>query len=106
MDRLGLNLDDTRPGRFSPGGSSARIFISYSRKDGGSFSADLREKLLGQQISVWQDIVSLEGGRDWWSQIEEALEVEGAGAFRAPGYAGGARDRRIAIRRRVGKILT
>jgi hypothetical protein len=74
MDRLGLNLDDTRPGRFSPGGSSARIFISYSRKDGGSFSADLHEKLLGQQLSVWQDIVSLEGGRDRWSQIEEALK--------------------------------
>jgi TIR domain len=74
MDRLGLNLDDTRPGRFSPGGSSARIFISYSRKDGGSFSADSREKLLGQQLSVWQDVVSLEGGRDWWSQIEEALK--------------------------------
>jgi hypothetical protein len=73
MDRLGLNLDDTRPGRFSPGGSSARIFISYSRKDGGSFSADSREKLPGQQLSVWQDIVSLEGGRDW-SQIEEALK--------------------------------
>jgi hypothetical protein len=34
----------------------------------------LREKLLGQQLSVWQDIVSLEGGRDWWSPIEEALK--------------------------------
>jgi hypothetical protein len=31
-------------------------------------------KLLGQLLSVWQDIVSLEGGRDWWSQIEEALK--------------------------------
>ena len=56
--------------------------------------------------SRFGDIVSLGGGRDWWSQIEEALKVEGAGAFCAPGYAGGARDRRIAIRRRVGKILT
>jgi hypothetical protein len=57
----------------SPDGSSARIFISYSRKDGGRFATGLREKLLSQQLSVWQDIASLEGGRDWWSQIEEAI---------------------------------
>ena len=25
-------------------------------------------------LSVWQDIVALEGGRDWWSQIEDALK--------------------------------
>jgi len=53
--------------------SSARIFISYARKEGAGFAAILREKLLRQQLSVWQDIVSLEGGRDWWSQIEEAI---------------------------------
>jgi hypothetical protein len=65
----------------------------------------LREKLLGQQLSVWQDIVSLEGGRDWWSQIEEALKSKALEHFVLLVYAGGARDRRIAIRRRVGKIL-
>jgi WD40 repeat protein len=52
---------------------SPRIFISYARKDGARFAADLREKLLRQQLSVWQDIIALEGGRDWWSQIEEAI---------------------------------
>jgi hypothetical protein len=55
-------------------GSSERIFISYSRKDGTAFAADFRDDLLKQQLSVWQDIVSLEGGRDWWSQIEDALK--------------------------------
>jgi WD40 repeat protein len=53
----------------------ARVFISYSRKDGGeAFAASLRRRLLSQNLSVWHDIVSLEGGRDWWSQIEETLK--------------------------------
>ena len=52
----------------------ARIFISYSRKDGVEFAADLRKRLEAQDLSVWQDIVALEGGRDWWSQIEDALK--------------------------------
>ncbi len=56
-----------------PDPTSARVFISYSRKDGGAFAADLREMLLKQDLSVWQDIIALEGGRDWWSQIEEAI---------------------------------
>ena len=56
-----------------PDPASARVFVSYSRKDGAAFAASLRKKLLKQDLSVWQDIVALEGGRDWWSQIEEAL---------------------------------
>src|SRR5271165_7501713 len=56
-----------------PDHASARIFVSYSRKDGAAFAADLRSKLLRNDLSVWQDIVALEGGRDWWSQIEEAI---------------------------------
>jgi hypothetical protein len=56
-----------------PDPASARIFVSYSRKDGAGFAADLREKLLTKNLSVWQDLVALEGGRDWWSQIEEAI---------------------------------
>src|SRR6266481_4071173 len=53
---------------------SARTFISYSRKDGAEFATDLRERILREKLSVWQDIVALEGGRDWWSQIEDALK--------------------------------
>ena len=56
-----------------PDPASAHVFVSYSRKDGAAFAASLREKLLKQDLSVWQDIVALEGGRDWWSQIEDAL---------------------------------
>ena len=51
-----------------------RTFISYSRKDGAEYAAWLRAWLEARDLSVWQDIVALEGGRDWWSQIEEALK--------------------------------
>ena len=51
-----------------------RTFISYSRKDGAEYAAWLRAWLKARDLSVWQDIVALEGGRDWWSQIVEALK--------------------------------
>ncbi|MGA9599365.1 MAG: TIR domain-containing protein [Methylocystis sp.] len=54
-------------------GQQGRTFISYSRKDGASFAEWLRTWLGERDLSVWQDIVALEGGRDWWSQIEDAL---------------------------------
>jgi len=53
---------------------SARTFISYARSDGVNFAADLREFLTKENLSIWQDIVALEGGRDRWSQIEDALK--------------------------------
>ena len=56
------------------GQSPGRTFISYSRKDGAEFAAWLRDWLTERDLSVWQDIVTLEGGRDWWSQIEDALK--------------------------------
>ena len=31
---------------------------------------------MSQGLSVWQDLVALEGGSSWWSQIEEALRSE------------------------------
>src|SRR6516164_9327416 len=56
------------------GMSGARIFISYSRKDGAEFATNLRERLQKENLSIWQDLSALEGGRDWWSQIEDALK--------------------------------
>jgi WD40 repeat protein len=56
-----------------PSQAEARIFISYSRKDAAVFAAELRLTLIKEGLSVWQDIIALEGGRDWWSQIEEAV---------------------------------
>src|SRR5262245_37775158 len=54
--------------------SGARVFISYSRKDGAQFAADPRKRLQKQDLSIWQDLIALEGGRDWWSQIEDVLK--------------------------------
>jgi hypothetical protein len=48
--------------------------ISYSRKDGAGFAAQLRRDLEAEGFTIWQDLVALEGGRDWWSQIEAALK--------------------------------
>jgi WD40 repeat protein len=50
-----------------------RFFISYSTNDGGAYAAKLRLELSSLGFSVWQDLVALKGGRDWWSQIENAL---------------------------------
>src|SRR5262249_8445052 len=51
----------------------ARIFISYSRRDGMQYAGNLRRDLESNGFSIWQDLIALEGGRDWWSQIEDAL---------------------------------
>jgi TIR domain len=56
-----------------PGEVSLGVFISYSRKDGTEFAAQLPADLSARTLSVWQDTASLEGGRDWWSQFEDAI---------------------------------
>jgi hypothetical protein len=50
------------------------VFISYSRIDGEAFAVSLREQLEKENIPLWQDRVSMEGGRDWWQQIVKALD--------------------------------
>ena len=51
-----------------------RIFVSYSRKDGAGAAATLRKDIEAQDLSVWQDIVAMEGGQHWVSQIEAVLK--------------------------------
>ncbi len=63
------------------GEPSGRTFISYSRKDGAEFAGWLRALLEERDLSIWQDVVALEGGRDWWSQIEDALRSKGLQHF-------------------------
>src|SRR5256714_7593773 len=55
-------------------GVAPRVFISYARSDGEQFAAQLRQRLQAEQIPLWQDRVGMEGGRDWWQQITEALD--------------------------------
>ncbi|MDH5587926.1 MAG: TIR domain-containing protein, partial [Nitrospirota bacterium] len=52
---------------------SPRIFLSYARKDGEDFARKLRQKLIEQKFSLWQDRTQMEGGKDWWDQITQAL---------------------------------
>ena len=51
-----------------------RVFLSYARYDGEPFATELRHRLEAEHIPLWQDRVGLEGGRDWWLQIVEALD--------------------------------
>jgi WD40 repeat protein len=55
--------------------SAPRVFLSYARTDGEQFAAELRQRLQDEHIPLWQDRVGLEGGKDWWLQIAEALDV-------------------------------
>ena len=51
-----------------------RVFLSYARADGEQFATQLRQRLEAEHIPLWQDRVGMEGGRDWWQQITEALD--------------------------------
>lgn len=54
-----------------------RIFISYARADGEDFAHDLRDRLtdvVGVE-ALWRNRDRMEGGRDWWNQIVEALKT-------------------------------
>jgi hypothetical protein len=75
VERLAAETGGQRrlPDPPPPGQASGRIFVSYSRKDGAAFVAELRATLRAEGFSIWMDIVALEGGRDWWSQIDKAL---------------------------------
>lgn len=55
-------------------GPPATIFISYATADGADAAADLRRDLTERGFCIWQDIAALQGGRDWWTQIEAALK--------------------------------
>jgi hypothetical protein len=52
------------------------VFISYARSDGEAFAGRLRLHLekAAPNIPLWQDRAALEGGRDWWLQITDALD--------------------------------
>ncbi len=54
--------------------AAPRVFVSYARRDGEAVARDLRERLQAQGIPLWRDREAMEGGRDWWLQITEALD--------------------------------
>ncbi|MBZ0276764.1 MAG: toll/interleukin-1 receptor domain-containing protein, partial [Anaerolineae bacterium] len=50
------------------------LFISYARKDGRTFAAELRKQLTAEGFTIWQDVVSLPPGEQWWLKIKEAID--------------------------------
>lgn len=62
------------------------VFISYARSDGEKFAEVLLTRLEALGIDAWQDRARMEGGRDWWLQITEALDrVEFMALVMTPG---------------------
>ena len=70
------------------------MLVQVGCKDGAAFAADLCEKLRKQDLSVWRDLVALEGGRDWWSQIEEAIRSKALQHFVLAGWSPQRRGRK------------
>jgi WD40 repeat protein len=89
--------------------AAPRIFISYSRQDASEMAAALRLEFERAGLSVWQDISALEGGHDWWSQIEDALRAKTVQHFvlvLTPGSLGSQAVRReIRLARQEGKTV-
>ena len=55
--------------------AAPRIFVSYARSDGKEIAAELRRRLQDEHgFPLWQDLADMEGGRDWWQQITEAID--------------------------------
>ena len=50
-----------------------RVFVSYSRKDGLEFARRLQALLEAEGLSLYRDLNDLEGGEDWWRQVEAAI---------------------------------
>ncbi len=59
--------------QLSPNQKRSGVFISYARSDGSEFAHRLHQQLEQHDIKPWQDRVAMEGGRDWWLQITEAI---------------------------------
>src|SRR3954447_21330933 len=51
-----------------------RVFVSYARRDGAEIAAGLRQRLAAEGVPLWQDLVAMQGGQDWWRQIQQAVD--------------------------------
>ena len=68
-----------------------RVFLSYSRQDSLEFARRLQVFLEAEGLSLYRDLNNLEGGEDWWRQVEAAIRrvehvvlVLSAAALRSP----------------------
>jgi hypothetical protein len=52
----------------------SHVFISYARSDGEAFARDIHERLEGEEdLTCWRDRLDLEGGENFWSQLERGI---------------------------------
>src|SRR5262249_54190245 len=50
------------------------VLISYARSDGEAFARQVHERLEGEHnLTCWRDRLDLEGGADFWRQLETAI---------------------------------
>ena len=50
------------------------VFISYARSDGEQFAREIQERLEEKEnLSCWRDRLDLEGGEDFWRQLEAGI---------------------------------
>jgi hypothetical protein len=60
---------------MGPAHTAPRIFVSYARSDGKKVAAELRSRLQDEHgFSLWQDLADMEGGKNWWQQITQAID--------------------------------
>jgi len=57
-----------------PPSASARVFISYARKDGVELAQRLQTDLIKSGFDVWLDTQRIAGGATWTIEIETALD--------------------------------
>lgn len=55
--------------------TTPRVFVSYSRGDSLEFARRLHGLLEGEGLSLYRDLADLEGGDDWWRQVEAAIRT-------------------------------
>src|SRR5262245_29652999 len=60
---------------MAPEAGHLRVFVSYARSDGTEVAGEIRRRLSEEHgFALWQDLADMEGGRDWWRQITEAID--------------------------------
>src|SRR5271157_3276355 len=55
--------------------ATARVFISYARKDAAQLAQRLQQGLSEQGVDAWLDTQRLAGGAAWTSEIERAIDA-------------------------------
>jgi TIR domain len=52
----------------------SHVFVSYARSDGEGFAREVHRRLEDEAgLSCWRDRLDLEGGEDFWRQLEAGI---------------------------------